>query len=65
MYVCMYVCMLQYCLTKANTDRNNFNSKKKKLSVVDNNADKFIHFGLSFRQADHWLVSRLFCPSCS
>ena len=23
----------------------------------------FIHFGLSFRQADHWLASRLFCPS--
>ena len=22
----------------------------------------FIHFGLSFRQADHWLASRLFCP---
>ena len=23
----------------------------------------FIHFGLSLRQADHWLASRLFCPS--
>ena len=23
----------------------------------------FIHFGLSFRQADHWLASRLFGPS--
>ena len=23
----------------------------------------FIHFGLSFRQADHWLASRLFCPA--
>ena len=22
----------------------------------------FIHFGLSFRQVDHWLASRLFCP---
>ena len=64
MYICMYVAIF-ICLTKANTDRNNFNSKKNWVWWKPwlNNADIFYTFR-PFRQADHWLSSRvLFCPS--
>ena len=55
MYVCMYVCcnIVWQRLTLIGTTL----IRKKKLCVVDDNA-----FGLSFRQADHWLASRLFWP---
>ena len=58
----MYVCMLPYCLTKANTDRNNFNSKKKIISVVDNNANIFYTFRPFFSPGRSLACKQAFLP---